>query len=191
MKYVLPGLLLVGAMGLAGCSTTATDSAEETKPDLLTVDEAKQKEDEAQAMGAQGADSADAVKLGAGAAYKGHELDDPASPLSTRTIYFEFDSSRVGDADMAVVNAHAAYLSKNPNARIKLEGHADERGSREYNVALGERRAAAVNQVMKLQGAGRDQLTMVSYGEERPAAMGHDEASWSKNRRVEIIYQQR
>ncbi len=84
--------------------------------------------------------------------------------------------------------AHAKYLASNPTARIRLEGNTDERGSREYNIGLGERRAQAVRRALLLQGASDGQLSTVSYGEERPAAAGHDEASWSKNRRVEIVY---
>jgi peptidoglycan-associated lipoprotein len=115
-------------------------------------------------------------------------LDDPNSPLATRVIYFEFDSSDVLPQYRSVVEAHARYLASNPNAVVTLEGHADERGSREYNLALGERRANAVKSQMTLLGAGDRQIKAVSYGEERPALEGHDEAAWSKNRRVELRY---
>lgn len=115
-------------------------------------------------------------------------LDDPNSPLATRVIYFEFDSSEVLPQYRSVVEAHAKYLASTPNAVVTLEGHADERGSREYNLALGERRANAVKSQMTLLGAGNNQIKVVSYGEERPAVEGHDEAAWSKNRRVEFRY---
>ena len=123
--------------------------------------------------------------------FQGHPLDDPAGSLVNRTIYFEFDSSEVPDSERGAIEAHARYLSERTGASITLEGHADERGSREYNVALGERRAAAVRQLMTLLGANASQIRTVSYGEERPAAVGHDESAWGLNRRVEIIYRVR
>ncbi len=115
-------------------------------------------------------------------------LDDPTSLLSVRIIYFEYDSSDVKSEDRTTVEAHAAYLVENPDTIITLEGHADERGSREYNLALGERRALTVKRQMTLIGASADQIRTVSYGEERPAIDEHDDYSWSQNRRVEIIY---
>ena len=116
------------------------------------------------------------------------ELDDPQSPLSVRVIYFEYDSSEIRSEYRSTIEAHAHYLSQNPSTTITLEGHADERGSREYNLALGERRAQSVKQQMVLLGASSSQIRLVSYGEERPAIDGHDEASWQQNRRVEILY---
>ncbi len=115
-------------------------------------------------------------------------LDDPQSLLAVRIIYFEYDSSDINFEDRAMVEAHAAYLVANPNTNMTLEGHADERGSREYNLALGERRAQTVKRQMTLLGASPSQIRTVSYGEERPAIDNHDEYSWSQNRRVEIIY---
>ncbi len=115
-------------------------------------------------------------------------LDDPQSLLAVRIIYFEYDSSDIKSEDRATVEAHAAYLVENPNTNMTLEGHADERGSREYNLALGERRAQTVKRQMTLLGASPSQIRTVSYGEERPAIDNHDEYSWSQNRRVEIIY---
>ena len=115
-------------------------------------------------------------------------LDDPQSLLAVRIIYFEYDSSDIKSEDRATVEAHAAYLVANPNTNMTLEGHADERGSREYNLALGERRAQTVKRQMTLLGASPSQIRTVSYGEERPAIDDHDDYSWSQNRRVEIIY---
>lgn len=108
--------------------------------------------------------------------------------MEGRVIYFEYDSSEVLPQYRSVVEANAAYLAGNPDAVATLEGHADERGSREYNIALGERRAYAVKSQMNLLGAGDNQINIVSYGEERPALEGHDDDAWSKNRRVEIRY---
>lgn len=120
-----------------------------------------------------------------------HPLDDPASPLGTHTIYFEFDSSDVPASSQPIIEAHATYLSKHAGASITLEGHADERGSREYNIGLGEKRALAVRRLMTLLGATGPQIRTISYGEERPADAGHDESAWQLNRRVEIIYRNR
>jgi peptidoglycan-associated lipoprotein len=129
--------------------------------------------------------------VGSGAGFQGSPLDDPASLLSNRTVYFAYDSSEITGPDRPVIEAHGRYLADNPSASVTLEGHADERGSREYNLALGERRANAVRQLMSLLGASGSQIRTVSYGEERPAADGHDESAWSLNRRVEIIYRSR
>ena len=124
----------------------------------------------------------------AGAAPAFSRLDDPDSPLSVRVIYFEYDSSRIQPQYRFAIEAHAAWLSANPGTVITLEGHADERGSREYNLALGERRAQTIKAQLRLLGVAPEQLRLVSYGEERPAADGHDEAAWQQNRRVEILY---
>ncbi|MFQ5660270.1 MAG: peptidoglycan-associated lipoprotein Pal [Gammaproteobacteria bacterium] len=115
-------------------------------------------------------------------------LDDPHSLLSVRIIYFEYDKSDIQPQFNDAIEAHGRYLAANPNVRVSLEGHADERGSREYNLALGERRAISVKRQMLLFGASASQIRTISYGEERPVADGHDEASWSQNRRVELIY---
>lgn len=115
-------------------------------------------------------------------------LDDPASPLSVRILYFDYDSSEVLPAYREVLEAHANYLVQNPNVTISLEGHADERGSREYNLALGERRAQGAKRHMMVFGPNSSQIRATSYGEERPVVDGHDEEAWSQNRRVEIIY---
>lgn len=120
--------------------------------------------------------------------FKGDPLNDPASLLSKRVVFFEFDSSEIKDDARPVIEAHAAYLAERPKMSITLEGHADERGSREYNLALGERRAKAVQQIMQIKGVSSRQLNVVSFGEERPIALGHDESDWAQNRRVELVY---
>jgi peptidoglycan-associated lipoprotein len=116
------------------------------------------------------------------------QLDDPQSALSIRVIYFEYNSNEISSEYRSAIEAHSAYLSQNLTTSITLEGHADERGSREYNLALGESRAQKVKQQMLLLGVSSSQIRLVSYGEERPAIDGHDEASWQQNRRVEILY---
>jgi peptidoglycan-associated lipoprotein len=126
-----------------------------------------------------------------GTGFQGNPLDDPASLLSNRAVYFEYNSSEILGPDRPVIEAHGRYLADNASASMTLEGHADERGSREYNIALGEQRANAVRQLMSLLGASASQIKVVSYGEERPAADGHSEAAWRLNRRVEIIHSSR
>lgn len=120
--------------------------------------------------------------------FKGSPFDDPNNPLSKRTVYFEFDSADVPAEDREIIMAHAQYLASHPGAKVVLEGHADERGTREYNIALGERRAKAVSKLMLLQGVAQSQLDIISFGEERPVAPEHDESAWRLNRRVEILY---
>ena len=102
-------------------------------------------------------------------------------------VYFEFDSSELNAEGATLAEAWAQYLSANAGARVRLEGHADERGTREYNVGLGERRGNAVLQALTSRGVSERQLSVSSFGEERPVASGHDESAWSQNRRVEIV----
>lgn len=125
---------------------------------------------------------------GGGGRYAAGDLDNPQSPLYKKVIYFQYDSSEVMPEYVAVIAAHAEFLAANPGQHVTLEGHADERGSREYNVALGEGRAKSVANMLKLQGVSDAQIQVVSYGEEKPACMGHDEACWHENRRVEFAY---
>ena len=115
-------------------------------------------------------------------------LKDPRNILSKRTVYFDYDSYVVKDEYRAMVDAHAKYLQANKGTRLTLQGHADERGSREYNIALGQKRADAVKKLMQLLGATEIQIETVSFGKEKPKAEGHDETAWAQNRRVEIIY---
>ncbi len=115
-------------------------------------------------------------------------LSDPNSLLAKRKIYFSFDVSEIRQEFRDIIMAHAGYLADHPELRITIEGHADERGTREYNLALGERRAKAVEQLLALQGAEKDQIRLVSFGEEKLDVEGHDEFSWEMNRRAIIIY---
>ncbi|MBI3223403.1 MAG: peptidoglycan-associated lipoprotein Pal [Nitrosomonadales bacterium] len=115
-------------------------------------------------------------------------LNDPNSILAKRSTYYPFDVSVVQEEDKPVVQAHAKYLSEHANRNVRLEGNCDERGSTEYNLALGQRRADGVKKMLQLGGAKAGQLESVSYGEEKPRASGHDEASWAQNRRTDIKY---
>ncbi len=115
-------------------------------------------------------------------------LDNPDSLLSQRVIYFEFDRSNVRAQFRPIIEAHAEYLQANPSARVILEGHTDERGSREYNLGLGERRGNAVNELLAAGGVPSRQIEVVSYGEERPVCRDSNEDCWQRNRRTEIVY---
>lgn len=174
MTKLMPMLLACSL--LAACSGASKGTVDESAADG--------------AAGAAGAASSgvDEGGLGTGGAMGGSALGGPGASAENRIVYFEFDRFDVTSEYQAVIKAHGQYLSANPGARVRLEGHADERGSREYNIGLGEKRAQAVRQVLLLQGATVDQLGTVSYGEERPAVIGSDEEAWSLNRRVEIVY---
>ena len=116
-------------------------------------------------------------------------LTDPASILSKRSVYFDYDKFDVKPEYSSLVEAHAKYLLQHSNAKVTLQGNTDERGSREYNIALGQRRAESVKKVMSVLGVSDKQIETVSLGEEKPKAEGHDEAAWAQNRRTDIIYQ--
>lgn len=120
--------------------------------------------------------------------YTPADLNNPGSILAQRVIYFDYDQARIRAEYLPVLEAHASLLAAYPNLKLRLEGHADERGSREYNVALSERRGYSVRDYMAARGLKNQQAEIVGYGEEVPASLGHGEKSWSENRRVEIIY---
>ncbi len=134
--------------------------------------------------------TADGVALAGGKriSYEKGAISDPNNVLSERIVYFAFDSDKVPDKYLDLIKYHGKYLSFNSQAKMRLEGHTDARGSREYNMALGERRAQAVKRLMLYEGADPKQITVISYGEEKPAAFGHDEESMRLNRRVVIVY---
>lgn len=111
-----------------------------------------------------------------------------ASIMDSRSVYFPFDVDAVQASDRATVQAHGKYLGENRTAKVRVEGNADERGSSEYNLALGQRRANNVKKLLILSGARASQITTVSYGEEKPRATGHEEAAWAQNRRADIVY---
>ena len=141
--------------------------------------------DESQTAGADASSAYGAgVASGTGAGVAGPS----GAQLQNRTIYFDFDSSEVKSDYNGLVTAHARYLAANPTIRVRLEGNTDERGSREYNIGLGERRSQSVRRALTLQGVPDGQITTVSYGEERPAVTGHTEEAWARNRRVDIVY---
>jgi peptidoglycan-associated lipoprotein len=114
--------------------------------------------------------------------------EDPSNPLYKRTIYFDYDSAEIKPEYLDLIRTHSAYLGTTKSQRVTLEGNTDERGTREYNLALGDRRAQSVQQLMLAEGVGPDQMATLSYGEEKPADPGHSEAAWRQNRRVIIQY---
>ena len=173
-------LIFTLSMFLYACSSDQVKEETLVEVEDLSTIAADSEEDEASGATAYGVDEDESSRFS--------ELDNLKSQLSVRMIYFDYDSSEIRSDYRSVVEAHARYLIENPLTTITLEGHADERGSREYNLALGEQRAQSVKQQMTLLGATSSQIRLVSYGEERSAVDGHDEASWQQNRRVEILY---
>ncbi len=169
---------LLAALIMAGCSSTGGVQEESQGAAVEDQTQAGTGQEGAQTSGLQGQGGIDM-----------QALNDPTSLLSKRTLYFDFDSSKINEEERAIVTAHAGFLASNPAAKITLEGHADERGTREYNIGLGERRAMSVRELLLFMGARDDQIQTLSYGEEKPAALGHDESSWRLNRRVEIVYE--
>jgi peptidoglycan-associated lipoprotein len=169
------------AAALAGCSTTPTTEApvEDHGTAGTTAPGAG-----AETGGARGGGVNGSALGGAG----GDELRNPNSILSKRSVYFDFDSFVVKDEYRPLVEAHARYLQSHRNARMTVQGNTDERGSREYNIALGQKRADAVKRMMTLLGAQDSQIETTSFGEERPKNPGHDESAWAENRRDDIVY---
>jgi len=173
---------LMGALLIAGCS-------QKTKPDESAGEVVEpQAQDEqgltTQPVPGEGEFGEGATTAGAGGMFGG----TPGEAGSRTIIYFDFDSDAIRPEYTEMLAAHANYLAANGDAAVRLEGHADERGSREYNIGLAERRAQAVRRALLLQGVGADQVSTVSYGEERPAVTGGDEEAWAMNRRVEVVY---
>jgi len=179
---ILPALMLLGC-GTSGEVEDATDGGVSTSTPAGGSDSSAT----TSGVGSGGATSGEGMGESA-AGFQGDALDDPNSLLAKRVVYFDFDKSDIRGDFRDVIQAHAEYLASHSDVAVTLEGHADERGTREYNIALGERRANAVQKMLTLQGASASQIRVVSYGEERPAALGHDEDAWSLNRRAEFIY---
>jgi peptidoglycan-associated lipoprotein len=183
-------LIFAATLGLvlAGCASTPPQES------------AAPVEERSAATGVAGTDGASTSGAGAGnitgsaagsgsaAARGGNPLRDPGSPLSKRSVYFDFDSFVVKDEYKPLIEAHARYLQGNRGAHVTVQGNTDERGSREYNIALGQKRAEAAKRMMVLLGAGEGQVDTVSFGKEKPRAQGHDESAWAENRRDDLVY---
>ena len=180
MRAIIIAAFAGAGFGLfLGCTTTPTD------------DQAPAKVEDKSKSGAE-ARSVDKPKIAAVDVAKPKDasgmLKDPNNILSKRSIYYELDKFDVRDDYRGLVEAHAKYLRENPSAKILIQGNTDERGSREYNVGLGQRRSDGVKKMLVLLGARDNQIESVSLGEEKPQAEGHDESAWSKNRRSDILY---
>jgi peptidoglycan-associated lipoprotein len=121
-------------------------------------------------------------------AIAGNPLKDPSNILSKRSVYFDYDSNVVKDEYRGMVQAHSRYMGDKRDSKIRIEGNCDERGSREYNLALGQRRAESVKKMMTVLGVSDGRIETISYGEEKPVAPGHDEQAWAQNRRADIKY---
>ncbi|MEJ2139853.1 MAG: peptidoglycan-associated lipoprotein Pal [Gammaproteobacteria bacterium] len=169
-KLLVPALFLV----VAGCSSKDGLSTDGMGTDGMGTD------DGASTYGTLDGADGSATPIGD---------DRDAIVMNDRIIYFAFDSAELDDASIELLRQHGRYLADNPGEKVRLEGHTDERGSREYNIGLGERRAVSVQSVLLVQGAAVNQLATVSFGEERPAALGSDETAYGQNRRVEIVYE--
>jgi len=153
---------LIAAVAITGCSSSASDET--------------------------ATETSNSSTGGASTSTSSSTSNAASSLLGQRVVFFDFDKATIRpDAQEALV-AHAQYLTGHGGSKVRIEGHADERGTREYNMALGERRAKAVVSFLTANGASAAQLDVVSYGEEKPAAEGHDEGSWSQNRRAELVY---
>lgn len=182
MKQIVSiACLLVAATLLAGCPKKATT----IQPPTAGTQVGGASSSTAPAGGASTSGSAfgDGVNGGRGAGG-----DTSGGIAGRKIIYFDFDKSEIKPEFADIVTANAQNLSSHPNLKLKLEGNTDERGTREYNIGLGERRAQAVRRALMLQGAAEAQIATVSFGAERPAAEGDDEAAWAQNRRVELVY---
>jgi len=116
-------------------------------------------------------------------------LNDPNSPLAKRSVYFDFNSSSVRASEKSTVEAHAAYLAAHPDHKVQVQGNTDSRGSREYNLALGQRRAESVKSAMQVLGAKDSQIEAISYGKEKPKSNGNSDGDFAENRRDDIVYQ--
>lgn len=177
-------IILVASLTLAACGGRKTVESEDVSVESVG------------GLAGSEQDDASASSLDDGSSLSTSGLDgssgsadaDQANLLNTRVLYFEYDSSSLTLENEAVIRAHAQYLNTVPGVEVVLEGHADERGTREYNLALGENRAESVSGVMQSAGLSSDRIQIISYGEERPAVLGNNEGAWDLNRRVEILY---
>lgn len=203
MKKIIWPILLV--LALSGCSSTSDTQATvedrtATKP-VTTADATSGKTDASgKAAGSSGAQttpldgagvkgsSLDGKQIGEGSNYAGDPRKDPASPLATREIFFDYDSYVVKEEYRPMLEAHAAYLMSHRDARLILQGHADQRGSREYNLALAQKRAEAVRKALAVMGVSDGQLEAVSFGEEKLRNEGLTEDAHAENRRVDVVY---
>lgn len=199
MKRILLPLLAV--VVLSGCETLGLGDDKAAIEDR-NAQQAKKSTGATSATGASSGKGVETSGLGGGAIV-GRDLDgkpldggassndlrkDPSSPLSKRSIYFDYDSFIVKDEYRGMIEAHAGYLNTRRNARVIVQGNADERGSREYNLALGQKRAESVRKTFAVLGVSDEQIEAISFGEEKPRSVGTSEQDYAENRRVDIVY---
>lgn len=180
---VLPAMFLLVLLG--GCGTTGEVEGDKG---AAPAAEAGAADSSATTTPGSAAGAGEATPMESGEKAAVDPFNDPSNLLSQRIVYFAFDSSSIPDDALPLIKAHAQYLASNPSVTFTLEGHADERGTREYNIALGERRADAVRRMLMANGVSASQINVISYGEERPAKQGHSEEAWQYNRRAVFAY---
>lgn len=189
-NWIRMGWIVVLVVGLAACTTPTRGPSDAER---LAAEAAAEAEAAAAAAAAAAAERERQRVEARGIATERDiavdPLDDPRSLLGERLVYFDFDRDEIHPDYLPLLEAHARYLAEHPAARVRLEGHTDERGTREYNLGLGERRAQAVRRIMSVHGARENQLEVISYGEEMPVAFTQTEESWALNRRVELVYE--
>lgn len=171
---ILAGIVL--ALGACSSNVPLDDNAAKIE----------QRGDAAPGAGADGASSRGVAPVTAGNV---DELNNPGGALAKRSIYFDFDSDAIRAEFKGTIEAHARYLVSRKDRKILIQGNTDERGTSEYNLALGQRRAAAVRKALATLGVPDSQMEAVSLGKEKPKALGHDETAWAENRRADIVYQ--
>jgi peptidoglycan-associated lipoprotein len=179
MRKLIIGAFIVAV--LAGCSSTGTQDAapvEERAPATGAV--------ATPGAATSGAPTTGVSGTAAGAGPTAHK--DPTNILAKRSVYFDYDQFVIKDEYKSLVEAHAKYLQANRSLRIIIQGNTDERGTREYNIALGQKRADAVKSLMMVLGASETQIETVSFGKEKPHKEGHDESAWAENRRSDVVY---
>lgn len=177
-KTTVGALVTLACAALVGCSSTPVEPPAASKPTVVTLPAAPA------AAGSTKPVSSPTVSTAPLPAYL-----DPKSPISTqRSVYFDFDDFSVKSEYQGLIERHGKYLTSMPKLAIKVEGNADERGSAEYNLALGQKRAEAVRKALEIYGVKGSQVEPVSWGSERPKAQGHDETAWAQNRRADLTY---
>ncbi|MBL4794133.1 MAG: peptidoglycan-associated lipoprotein Pal [Pseudomonadales bacterium] len=178
-------LALVAAVALAGCSSAQKD------PDMGSTG-MESNPDSTDTSGTYAAGERETINSTDRDTDTGSDsmmsTDNDSGMLSQTVFYFDFDQALIKPEAYSALKAHARNITNNPNASVRLEGHADERGTREYNIALGERRGKAVAKFLKVNGVSSSQIEVISFGEEKPLSDGHNESSWGQNRRVELRY---
>ncbi|MFB6260651.1 MAG: peptidoglycan-associated lipoprotein Pal [Thiohalorhabdaceae bacterium] len=185
------GLGLAGLVALGGCATSGEQQAE-GEQELSTAGDGPPLEEDKKEQQAEGAT---AEGLGSEETAEGAELDEgakadaEAAKPEDHRVFFEFDSAKLSDQARELIRAHADYLKAHPAIQVTLEGHTDERGSREYNLGLGERRARSVRRILVVNGVSSERLDLVSFGEEKPLMEGSTEEAYSRNRRVKLAYE--